>query len=146
MPQSKTHFYYHFVWTTWRRSQMVTSDVERRIYRSIENEVRKLRGTVLALDGMPDHVHLAVQLPGTVAPSQLMQRVKGVSSTLGREVLIPGGLFGWQDGYAGFTIIGQHLQNTIAYIRNQKRHHAEGTTIPEWESPDVDEDQHQRSD
>jgi len=133
MPQSKTEFYFHFVWATWRRTDFVTSDIERQLYRCIENEVRKQKGIVYALNGMPDHVHLAVKLPGTVAPARLMQSVKGVSSTLARNQLMGNGLFGWQDGYAGFSVSQQHFEAVVTYIRNQKRHHADGTTIPEWE-------------
>ena len=98
MPQSKTEFYFHFVWATWRRCDFITGDIERRLYRCIESEVQKLKGTVYALNGMPDHVHLVVKLPGTVAPSRVMQAAKGVSSTLAREKLVADALFGWQDG------------------------------------------------
>lgn len=125
--------YYHFVWTTWRRQALITDEIERPLYRCIESQVRKVNGTVLAIGGISDHVHLAVLLPGIIAPSQLMQRAKGVSSTFGRDELLPGGLFGWQDGYGGFTISGKHVDNVVAYIRNQKHHHAEGTLVPEWE-------------
>ena len=133
MPQSKTEFYYHFVWATWRRSEFISADIERRMFRCIEAEVRKLKGMVYALNGVHDHVHLAVKLPAAVAPSRLMQQVKGVSSALAREHLVPGGLFGWQDGYAGFTVSPQNLDVVVEYISSQKQHHALGTTIPEWE-------------
>ena len=133
MPQSKTEFFYHFVWATWRRQGFVTSDIERRLNRCIESEVRKMKGIVYALDGMPDHRHLVVQLPGAIAPARLMQAAKGVSSTFARDHLVENALFGWQDGYAGFSVSPQMLEIVIAYVRNQKRHHAEGTTIPEWE-------------
>ncbi len=74
---------------------MVTEEIEQRIYRCIKSEVRKLKGTVLAINGMPDHVHLAARLPGNVAPSLLMQRAKGVSSTFCHQELVKGGMFGW---------------------------------------------------
>ena len=144
MPQSKTEFYYHFVWATWQRNGLVTEGIERRLYRCIASEVLKLKGTMLEINGMPDHIHLVVQLPGTVAPSNLMQTAKGVSSTFARAQLTPGEYFGWQDGYAGFTVSRQNLQTVINYVRNQKRHHADNTTIPDWEDcGGIDEDRRQ---
>ena len=140
MPQSRTRFFYHFVWATWQRTDLVTDAIERRLYRCIESEVVKVKGTVLGINGMPDHVHLAVQLPGSVAPAQLMHGVKGVSSTFARDVLVPGKYFGWQDRYFGASVCTQHIEHIVAYIKNQKQHHAKGTVVSEWEPSNSDED------
>ena len=94
MAQSNTRFFYHFNWATYRRAAMITKAIERPLYRCIETQVINAKGTVLAVNGMPDHVHLVVQHPATVAPATLMQSVKGVSSAFGRKVLQPGELFG----------------------------------------------------
>jgi len=139
LSQSYAKFYYHFVWSTYHRENLVTPVIERPLYRCITGQVLKVKGAVLALDGMPDHVHLVAQLPATIAPAALMQRAKGVSSAYGRDELLPGELFGWQDGYSGFTVSWTHLPKIIAYVRNQKQHHAQGTIIPEWEPIDDDE-------
>ena len=120
---------------------MVTGDIERAVYRCIGGEVQKLRGTMLAINGMPDHVHLVAQLPGSVAPANCMRLAKGVSSTLARNRLVPGGSFGWQDGYGGFMVSPRHLQTAIEYVQNQKRHHAEGTTIAYLEDCGPDENE-----
>ncbi len=39
-------------------------------------------------------------------------------------------------GYAGFSVSGQHLDNIVLYIKNQKQHHAKGSIVQEWEAPD----------
>jgi REP element-mobilizing transposase RayT len=139
LSQSYTKLYYHFVWSTYHRENLAALEIERPLYRCIIGQVLKLKGTVLALDGMPNHVHLVVQLPSTVAPAFLMQRAKGVSSAYGRDELLPGELFGWQDGYSRFTVSWTHLPKIVAYVRNQKRHHAEGSIVSEWEAADDEE-------
>ena len=88
---------------------------------------------MLAIGGMPDHVHLAVRVPATVAPFKLMNQVKGVSSALVRKQLLSGELFGWQDGYAVFSFSRSHRERVVAYIRCQERHHATGELWKEWE-------------
>ena len=41
--------------------------------------------------------------------------------------------YGWQDHYAAFSFSRSHRARVIAYIRNQKRHHATGTIWTPWE-------------
>ncbi len=134
MQRSKAEIYLHFVWTTHRRLPLIAPEIEPRLYGCILRECRRLGCEVLAIGGIPDHVHLAVKVPTTVAPATLMQRVKGVSSTVARERLLnPGATFAWQEGYGVFSISRSHLPKVIAYVRNQKSHHGAGTLWTEWE-------------
>ena len=41
--------------------------------------------------------------------------------------------FAWQDGYACFSISRPHLRVAIAYVKNQKKHHACGVVWTGWE-------------
>lgn len=63
MRQSKIEIYLHFVWATLGRNPFITTEIEREIYRCIENEARQMGCEILALNGMPDHVHLLVKIP-----------------------------------------------------------------------------------
>ena len=103
MRRSKAEIYLHFVWGTWGRLPLVTPEIERDIYRCIENEAKRLQCTVLAIGGMPNHVHLAVRIPTVVSAAVLAQQVKGVSSTFVRDRLQPDELFRWQEGYSVFS-------------------------------------------
>jgi len=139
MARSYNRIYLHFVWATVYRKPLVTPDRERAIYRCIQNEAQKLGATVIALGGMPDHVHLAVHMPTSLSPSKLMQQVKGVSSQLGQSLLGPEEAFRWQHGYGVFSMSQAHLHNAIAYIRRQKEHHGSQDTWPEWEKTEEEE-------
>ncbi len=83
--------YLHFVWATKRRLPLIVPEVERRLYGCISAEARRLGCEVLAVGGMPDHVHLAVAMPTVLSPAKLMQQVKGVSSHFASEHLLPAG-------------------------------------------------------
>jgi putative transposase len=140
--QTKAEIYLHLVWATWRRQPLVTEEIERAVYRCIEKEVRRLQCNVLAIGGMPDHVHLVVKIRTTVSAAQLAQKVKGVSSTLARDQLLPPDtFFGWQDGYAVFSISRNHVKRVIAYVEDQKRHHSKGTLWTDWEETDEEYEQ-----
>ena len=136
MRRSKCELYFHFVWATSHRYAALQGEIERRVHRCIQSEAEKASCSVLALNGMPDHVHLIAQLPSSMSAARLMQRVKGVSSTFARQHLIFDEPFGWQDNYAAFTLSRSHLKRAIFYVQHQKKHHAAGTLWTEWEAVD----------
>ena len=97
MLRSKAEVYLHMVWSTWRREPLITAEMEQRLYTCICRQAESLGCTVLAVNGVADHVHLVVKFPTTLNIAKLAKHVKGVSSTLARNELSPSGFFGWQD-------------------------------------------------
>ncbi len=131
MSESKAEYYLHFVWTTQQRCPLLVPDVEASVYRCIQAEAKRLRCTVLALGGMPDHVHLAVKAPTTLCPAYAMKQVKSVSSKFASDEFArcadhPLDWFQWQEGYGVFTFSASQKPGVIRYIHNQKQHHARG--------------------
>jgi REP element-mobilizing transposase RayT len=76
MRRNKLALYLHLVWATWDRQLLVMPEIERHVYRNIESEARGMGCTVLALNGMPDHVHLAVSFPTTITIADPVQQEK----------------------------------------------------------------------
>jgi REP element-mobilizing transposase RayT len=73
------------------RQPMVTEAIEADVYRCIEDQVKRhFRSEVLAIGGMPDHVHVLVRIRTTVAVSKLVQQMKGVSTNFVRDQLQTG--------------------------------------------------------
>jgi putative transposase len=133
MSRSISEIYLHLVWATWRREPLVTADIEREVYRCIEQQARDLRCSVLAIGGMPDHIHLAVRIPTYVDAARIAMQTKGVSSTFIRDQLRRDQLFRWQEGFAVFSFGRNQQGRIIKYITNQKQRHAAGKLWPEWE-------------
>lgn len=138
MQRSKTEFYYHFVWATYRRIPLLNEKWEPEVHACIRHEAIRQGARVLALGGIADHVHLAVTLPPRIAVSRFMQQVKGVSSTFARQKLANGDFFGWQDHYGGFSFSHTDISRVVRYIENQKQHHADGTLNADWEQTEED--------
>ena len=72
---------YHFVWVTKYRYQVLKGDVALRVRELVRQtceafEIRILKGVV-----SKEHVHLLVSAPPTLAPSEIMRRIKGRSSS-----------------------------------------------------------------
>jgi len=137
MRRSKSELYVHFNWSTYRRYPWITTESEQRLYATIIAESNRCGAEVLAIGGMPDHIHLVLKKPPTISESTLMQRIKGVSSTLMRQEILPADEpFHWQENYCVFSFHAAHANKVIEYVQNQKQHHAEGTLWTEWEETD----------
>lgn len=141
MQRSKSEIYLHFAWATHRRMPLITPEIEPVLYAFITGEACRLGCDLLALGGVADHVHLALRMPAKRSPSQLMQQIKGASSAWVRSTIRPTQAlatepFGWQDNYGVFSISRSHLGRVIAYVENQKGHHASGKLWPQWEETD----------
>ena len=115
---------------------MLTPELTASVYGRIANVAQRLGCVVLAVGGMPDHVHLAVKLPPRTSSAQLAQQVKGASSKLAGDLGGRETPFRWQEGYGVFSLSRPHAPKTIAYVENQPRHHADGILWPDLEEAD----------
>src|SRR3569833_294322 len=139
MARNNADLLVHFVWATWKRMDLLVGDVGEAAYSAIRSEARHMDCTVLALGGMPDHVHLAVEMSTTKTVADIMQQVKAVSSVVARDVA-HGDFFAWQHGYGAFTFSRSQLIRVRAYIDNQQQHHTQPQLWPEVEEFGSDQD------
>ena len=68
---------YHFVYVTKYRYKILTGEIAERVRAMVRQvcetfEIRIVRGVV-----SKDHVHILVSAPPTIAPSDIMRRIKG---------------------------------------------------------------------
>ena len=126
MQRSKAEIYLHFVWATARRKHLLVPSVERPIHRCIIEEAEKSGCDVLAIGGMPDHIHLIVKAPTTISPAKLAQQIKGTSSHFANKSLSLEETLRWQQHYAVFSVSRTHVTSVVNYVLNQKQRHASG--------------------
>lgn len=77
---SVTLINYHFVWTPKRRRKVLVGPVEADVRRLLAAKAKDMDCEVVALEVMPDHVHLFLNCPPTLSPSEIMFWLKGSSS------------------------------------------------------------------
>ena len=130
MGHSQTEYYLHFVWANYMRKPLLIGETESLIYACLHAELRRMDCRVLALGGIADHIHLAVEPTKLLGPAHLMKQIKEASSRFAGAKDIP---FKWQAGYGLRCMSLSHLREAVPYIENQKRHHADGTLWPDWE-------------
>ena len=124
--QSKyTQLYLHCVWATWNRMPLLVNPVEEAVYKTIHKKCKDLKCELVAIGGMPDHVHILVQMHPTISVSKLVKDTKGSSSHLITHKVQPGEFFKWQGSYSAFTVSKSLVPRIQAYINRQKEHHAQ---------------------
>jgi putative transposase len=133
MRRNKLALYLHLVWATWDRLPLIDPDLERPLHRMIASLAQDHGCRVLALNGMPDHVHLVVTLPATLTVADLAKHVKGASSRFANETVPADRLFRWQGSYGAFTVSLAAVERVVHYVQCQKEHHRASELFPEWE-------------
>jgi REP element-mobilizing transposase RayT len=131
--RNRLAIFLHLVWATWDRLPLIDAASERRLFREIESEAVRMHCIVLALNGMPDHVHIVLIMPSTVSIADLVKQLKGASAHFFNQVLQPEMPFKWQGSYGAFTVSRWDVERIVAYVKNQKRHHEDATLLPDWE-------------
>ena len=123
MPSAYTQNFYHLVFSTKLRANLITSEMESRLFPFIGGILRDLRCQLLAINGMPDHIHLLVRYRADLSHSDMVRHIKGRSSKWINETIPSLGHFSWQEGYGGFTVSKSAVPEVEAYIARQKEHH-----------------------
>ena len=82
---SVTLIRYHFVWIPRRRRKVLIGEVEKRLKDLLLQIAKNIESEVVAMEVMPDHVHLFLNAPPTLSPDQIMHRIKGASSRALRQ-------------------------------------------------------------
>ena len=121
MSQSLVSNRVHIIFSTEARKTLITADAKDALWRYIMGIGKNLDLPILAVGGIPDHVHLLVAIPPNKTISETIQKLKANSSRWMKS-RVPG--FAWQRGYAAFSVSASSVDATVEYIRNQERHHA----------------------
>ena len=68
---------YHFVWVTKYRYQMQTGDIALKVRELIRQTCEAFEIAIISGVVSKDHIHIFVSAPPTMAPSEIMRRIKG---------------------------------------------------------------------
>ncbi len=124
MASTLTSILLHITFSTKSRLPLIPQHVEPELFAYIGGICRNAKSPLLAMNGVPDHVHMLVSLSKTVALSDLMLGLKRDSSKWIKESVPALQQFAWQDGYFAFSIGQSGVAGLTEYIASQKHHHA----------------------
>ena len=120
----------HVVFSTKERRKLIPEKVQAELWPYIVGIGRNHRFPISVVGGMDDHVHILLELPGTITISKAVQLIKANSSKWLNETSAKG--FAWQEGYAAFSVSASNVDAVIHYIDNQREHHRKQTFEEEF--------------
>jgi REP element-mobilizing transposase RayT len=123
MAHTYTNILIHALFSTKDRQPWLRADIREEVFCYLGGAVKALGGQSLLVNGPGDHVHMLFVQPRVLSISTLMEKVKGNSSGWVKERWPDRGYFGWQTGYAAFSVSRSHVDQVKRYIRNQEEHH-----------------------
>jgi len=132
MANTYTQIHIQYVFTVQNRHCMIAESWREELYKYITGIIQKNNHKLLAINGMPDHIHILIGLRPAQSISDLIQDVKGYSSKWINDKRFVNGKFSWQEGYGAFSYSKSELPNVITYINNQQEHHKRKTFTEEY--------------
>jgi len=133
MRASYTRLFVHLIWGTWKRWDLIDSDMEPVLFKVIQAKCSEKGCKVIIVGGTTNHIHLLVELRSTINVSDLVQFIKGSSSYIIARQMQPEVFFKWQGGYGAITVSPQNIPLIKKYVASQKGHHQTGSLNHHWE-------------
>ena len=116
----RIHFF-HFIWSTKQRVPLISSDIQPRLYQYMGAIIRNHSGKLLEVGGMPDHVHLLVELSNLDKFSHFVRDLKASSSLWIHKNFADFTDFAWQEGYGSFSTSYSALEGVCKLKRPMGR-------------------------
>ncbi|HEY9509376.1 MAG TPA: IS200/IS605 family transposase [Verrucomicrobiae bacterium] len=132
MANTYTQIYLHVVFAVEGRQNLIAPEHNDELQKYITGIVTAQKHKLIAINNMPDHLHMLVGLRPDAALSDLVRDVKAGSSKFINEKRWMAGRFSWQEGFGAFSYARSQLDKVIRYIQNQQKHHAKKSFREEY--------------
>ena len=115
------------------RQSLIRPEWKDQLQKYITGIVQNYDHKMLAINNMPDHLHLFIGFRPNQSLSDLMRLVKGESAEWINKQQFTPSAFRWQEGYGAFSYSRSHVQAVVDYIMNQEEHHRKKTFLEEYQ-------------
>ena len=127
-----SQIYIQIVFSVKGRQSMISQKWEEELYKYITGVATNNKQKLLAIDGMPDHIHILIGMRPSCRLSDLVREIKKSSNSFINEKKFIKTKFEWQERYGAFSYSHSAFGNVIDYIKNQKEHHRKVTFREEY--------------
>ncbi len=133
MPNTYTQIHIHAVCAVKFRAATIPSAWKDRLHKYITGIIQNHSHKMIAINSMPDHLHMFFGMRPAQSLSDLMRIVKSDSSEwINKEKLLPA-FFRWQEGFGAFSHARSQIKTVADYIENQELHHQKKSFREEYE-------------
>lgn len=132
MANTYTKAHFHLIFAPKNREALIKkewkSDLEKYITGIVQNKKHKL----LAINCMPDHVHVFIGYNLNELIPDLVRDIKVASNDWIKNNNLSKSKFEWQSCYGAFTNSCSQVYSVVKYILNQEEHHKKLTFREEY--------------
>lgn len=132
MADTYTQIYIHIVFAVKGRENLISSKRKDELYKYITGIISNEGQKLIAINGMPNHIHILIGLKPNKSLSDLVRDIKANSSRFINEQRWIAGKFEWQSGFGAFSYSHSQLNAIIKYIEKQEEHHKTKTFKDEY--------------
>ena len=132
MANTYTQIHIQCVMAVKYRQSLIRKEWKERLHKYITGIVQNQGHKMLAINSMPDHLHVFLGLRPNQSISDLMRIVKSESSEWINAQKFNSETFRWQEGYGAFSYSRSQVQVVCIYIANQEEHHHKKTFSEEY--------------
>jgi putative transposase len=123
MANTYTQIYIQVVFAVSGRQNLIPTEHKQELHKYTTGIITNQNQKLIAVNSMPDHVHLLIGMKPDMALSSLVREIKAGSSKFINERHWIRGRFTWQEGFGAFSYAHSQLSAVIRYIENQENHH-----------------------
>ena len=134
MANTFSQIYIQLVFAVSERQSLIKAEFKEGLYKYITGIVRNQDQKLIAINGMPDHIHLLIGLRPSMCLADLVREIKADSSNFINKKKLIHGRFRWQEGYGAFSYSHSQLGTVIRYINNQETHHQKQSFKNEYQT------------
>ena len=124
--------YFHLVFAVKNRKALIDESWEDKLQKYITGIVQMHSHKLIAIGGMPDHIHIFIGYNLNHSIPKLVEQIKTSSNQWINENRLSYEKFSWQNGYGAFTHSHSAIANVANYIQNQKQHHSKKSFKKEY--------------
>lgn len=132
MSSTFSQIYIHVIFAVKGRRSLIKSEWETELHKYITGIITNKGQKLLAINGMPDHIHILIGMRPSCCLSDLVREIKKSSNNYINEYLLKDRKFLWQEGFGAFSHCPDSKDKVIHYILNQKEHHKRNSFHDEY--------------
>jgi len=132
MANTYTQIYLQLVFSPSGRENIIPTKHKEELQMYTTGIIQKRKHKLLAINYMPDHVHIFIGYSPSQPLPDLLRDIKANTSKFVNDTKWLPGRFRWQEGYGAFSYGQSQISNVIQYITTQERHHKKATFKEEY--------------
>jgi putative transposase len=123
MANTYSQIYIQIIFAVKGRANLIAISWESDLYKYITKIIQNKNQLVIAIGGMPDHIHILIALKPSCNLSDLVREIKKSTNEFINERKYVKGRFYWQEGFGAFSHSSWDADKIKSYVLGQKAHH-----------------------